>query len=348
MRMDARRGVTRAASVRSCPRLSELPAPSVDRFGWPWTEESPPLKDSMPDGSRWPSISIVTPSYNSAPFLEETIRSVLLQGYPKIEFIIMDGGSSDGSVEIIRKYQSWLSGWESEPDRGQSHAVNKGIRRATGEIVFWLNADDIGLPGAFAAAAAGFARPANSALVVGQAVVIDPEGRRVGRWANTFTNWHDYACRKNAIRQVSTFFRREVLLEVGLLDESLRYSMDRALLLEVTKKYPPQIVNDDLAAFRHREDSQFHGSLVEGYRESDEVTARHLTSQPWRSRYREWSALHWLALALHPSVPARHRLQCVYYSLKQRPDIFLRRSFWTHVTEWWERSKATGNPSQED
>jgi glycosyltransferase involved in cell wall biosynthesis len=297
----------------------------------------------MPHDSQWPSVSIVIPSYDSAPFLEEAIRSVLLQGYPAIELLVMDGGSSDGSVAIIEKYEPWLSGWVSEPDRGQSHAVNKGVLRATAEKLLWLNADDLCLPGAFAAAATGFAHPTAPVVVVGQAKVIDSSGIEIAKLHSRFTNWHEYASRKNTIRQVSTFFRRDVFLEAGLLDESLRYSMDRDLLLRMTKKYTPHIVDDYLTAFRNREDSRFHGSLVDGYRESDEVTARYLSSQPWRNHYREWSALHWLFLAKSPAIPTRHRFRCVYYAVAQHPGIFSRRSFWKHAAEWLRRQRALGN-----
>jgi len=118
-----------------CPTLSGLPPPPNDRVGWPWTEATPPAGETLPDGRPWPKISIVTPSYNQGQFIEETIRSVLLQGYPNLEYLIIDGGSTDGSVEIIRKYEPWLAYWVSERDGGQSEAINKGFRRATGEIV---------------------------------------------------------------------------------------------------------------------------------------------------------------------------------------------------------------------
>ena len=125
-----------------CPRLDELPIPPEGKIGWPWTEQSEPLPDKMPDGSEWPQISIVTPSYNQGQFIEETIRSVLLQGYPNLEFIIIDGGSTDNSVEIIKKYAPWFSSWVSEPDNGQSHALNKGFRMVTGSLIGWQNSDD--------------------------------------------------------------------------------------------------------------------------------------------------------------------------------------------------------------
>src|SRR5690348_881216 len=98
------------------PKLTELPSPPPGRTGWPWTEESERLPETLPDGAEWPKISIVTPSYNQGQFIEETIRAVLLQGYPNIEFIIIDGGSKDNTVEIIKKYEKFIACWVSEKD----------------------------------------------------------------------------------------------------------------------------------------------------------------------------------------------------------------------------------------
>src|SRR5436190_18724174 len=123
------------------PRLSEIPPPPPGKTGWPWNEETPP-PEIMPDDRALPRVSIITPSFNQGRFIEETIRSVLLQGYPNLEYIIIDGGSTDDSLEIIRKYDPWITLWVSEKDRGQSHAINKGLSKATGEILCWLNSDD--------------------------------------------------------------------------------------------------------------------------------------------------------------------------------------------------------------
>ena len=112
--------------------LSDLPPPPSGRTGWPWTEASEPLPATRPDGGQWPRITIVTPSYNQGEFIEETIRSVLLQGYPKLEYFIIDGGSSDNSVEIINKYSKYLTYWQSQKDNGQPDAINIALRRATG------------------------------------------------------------------------------------------------------------------------------------------------------------------------------------------------------------------------
>ena len=136
-----------------CPRLVELPSPSKGRVGWPWTEDSALLPASMPDGRPWPSISIVTPSYNQGRFLEETIRSVLLQGYPNLEYSVVDGGSSDCSVDIIHKYERWLTRWVSERDYGQGDALRKGFRSSNGCLFGWINSDDLLAPGALEAVA---------------------------------------------------------------------------------------------------------------------------------------------------------------------------------------------------
>lgn len=165
-----------------CPSLNELPLPVADKRGWPWTEESLPLPETMADGKPWPRISIVTPSYNQGRFLEETLRSVLLQGYPDLEYIVIDGGSTDESGEIIRKYEAWLTYWVSERDQGQSDAINKGWRRCTGDIIVWLNSDDGYAPNALCEVARAFQANAFPAMVYGQEIVMDHQGNRTRCW----------------------------------------------------------------------------------------------------------------------------------------------------------------------
>ena len=127
--------------------LQQLPAPQTLKTGWPWDEETDPKVYS--ENVKWPKLTIVTPSYNQAAFLEETIRSVLLQNYPNLEYIIIDGGSTDGSVEIIKKYAKWINYWESKPDRGQGHAINKGFSLSSGDYHAWINSDDYYIKGVF-------------------------------------------------------------------------------------------------------------------------------------------------------------------------------------------------------
>ena len=197
-----------------CPTLSALPLPPANKRGWPWTEESPQLPNSMPDGSPWPKVSIVTPSYNQGEFLEETIRSVLLQGYPNLEYIIIDGGSQDNSVEIIKKYEPWLAYWVSELDRGQAHAINKGFKRATGEIVTWLNSDDFYARRALGSVAQSFHKQQVD-LLYGDCFFLDSaagEYKHVKALPNS-----EISLFVGSLPQPSTFFRREVL-NYGLLE----------------------------------------------------------------------------------------------------------------------------------
>lgn len=149
---------------------ASLPAPlnaSAAAAAWPWTTAVDPAvyDPALP----WPRISIVTPSYNQAEYLEETLRSVLLQHYPNLEYIVIDGGSTDGSVALLERYAPWLTYWVSEPDRGQSHAINKGLARATGEIRAYLNSDDTYTPGALLEVVSAWRRldPQRDYLLVG-------------------------------------------------------------------------------------------------------------------------------------------------------------------------------------
>ena len=166
--------------------IEALPPIDVTKQGWPWIEASDSLPDKMPNGSDWPRISIVTPSYNQGKFLEETIRSVFLQGYPNLEYIIIDGGSTDNSIEIIKKYEPWLTYWVSEKDRGQSHAINKGFEHATGEIYGWLNSDDYFLPRALKAFAQASIKDKNSVAWAGSALEINKIGEKTGEFEPRF------------------------------------------------------------------------------------------------------------------------------------------------------------------
>ena len=223
------------ASIRS-PRLADLP-PTPGRTGWPWTEESLQLPDTMPDGSPWPRVSIVTPSYNQAQFIEETIRSVLLQGYPDLEYIVIDGGSTDGSLDLIRKYERWITYWVSEPDRGQSHAINKGWQRATGDIIAYLNSDDTYEPRALANAALAMQAHPEWGMVYGDCALIDEASQWIGcRDAREF-NLQDLLF-INRIGQSAVFIRRAAVDQVGYLDESLYMVMDRDLWLRIGLAFP--------------------------------------------------------------------------------------------------------------
>ncbi len=218
----------------TCPKLAELPAPPPGLTGWPWTEGSAPLPPKAGDGGEWPRISVVTPSYNQGRFIEETIRSVLLQGYPDLEYFVVDGGSTDGSVEIIEKYAPWLSGWTSERDRGQVEAINKGLRRASGRIFAFLNSDDVYLPGVLAAVAGLWSGRDGGRGWLCTSVAVAQQGRAEQVVAPTFdgdavrfmAGWGD-------LHQVGTFYDLEAVRAVGGLDEELHYVFDRDLWIRL-------------------------------------------------------------------------------------------------------------------
>jgi glycosyltransferase involved in cell wall biosynthesis len=213
-----------------CPKVKDLPLPRHGKKGWPWTEETPSLPNTMPDGRPWPKISIVTPSYNQSEFIEETIRSVLLQGYPDSEYIIIDGGSTDQSVDIIKKYEPWVTYWVSEPDKGQAHAINKGFKKATGEIVAWINSDDVYFPGVLGIVANLFYINHSSDIVYGDCVFIDKQGKVIRRYRATHFDMKTFLV-KHSIPQPSMFFKLQTLSRLGYLDENLNYSFDRKFWL---------------------------------------------------------------------------------------------------------------------
>jgi glycosyltransferase involved in cell wall biosynthesis len=184
-----------------------------------------PLTRVKACGPRWPRITIVTPSYNQGRFLEETVRSVLAQGYSNLEYFICDGGSSDESLDILRRYGPFLAGWVSEPDGGQAAAINRGLRSGTGEIMGWLNADDILLPGALRRIAGAFLRDPSRLVVTGLRRVHDVDSRwRFNQFdaLPTDENVRHYC----SIYQETTYWRRRVWDSVGPLDESKQFAMD--------------------------------------------------------------------------------------------------------------------------
>lgn len=209
-----------------------LPPPPTGKSGWPWTEDAPITPATLPDGQPWPRISIVTPSFNQGQFLEETIRSVLLQGYPNLEYIIIDGGSTDNSVDIIRKYEPWLSYWVSEKDRCQSHAINKGFARSSGEILAWINSDDGYLPGTLSLAVSTM-REQGAKLVVGGVFRHHPGDPKTPEAEYKQLVLDDFIIRSRTLFQAATFWARDVWMMAGTLREDLHFAMDYELWLRM-------------------------------------------------------------------------------------------------------------------
>ena len=175
----------------------------------------------------FPKISLVTPSYNQAAFLERTIRSVLDQEYPALEYMIVDGGSADASVATIKKFAPTLAYWISERDGGQPEAINKGLRRATGEIMGWLNSDDTLPPGSLHRIAKIYREHPDVDLIYGHTCLIDADDRIIKRLVAVPTSAHELIrYNRNVWSQPGTTWRRRLQEKIGLLDESLHYTMD--------------------------------------------------------------------------------------------------------------------------
>lgn len=197
-----------------------------------------------------PKVSIVTPSFNQAAFLEKTIRSVIEQDYPDLEYLVVDGASTDGSLEIIQKYAKNITWWVSEPDQGQADAINKGLQRTTGDIVAWLNSDDTYLPGTIAKVVAFFDQHPDVGFVFGDLLAIDEHDEVI----NTM-RYGDYILQDlmtfHIIGQPSVFFRRETLQQAGFLDLDYQYLLDHQLWLRMASVTQIAYIPSVLAAARY-------------------------------------------------------------------------------------------------
>jgi hypothetical protein len=216
-----------------CPQLAELPSPQTGKTGWPWTEEAARFPDHGPDGKPWPRLTIVTPSFNQGRFIEETIRSILLQGYPNLEYFVLDGGSTDQTVEIIEKYSPWIDFWVSERDSGQSAAINRGLRKGTGLCATWINSDDMLCQGALSAHFRAYS-PAEDVIYVGDCVNIDESGQVLFTHRGRVHSFEDLVrvrevWQSGYICQQAVLFPLPLFLRAGGLNESNHYCMDYEL-----------------------------------------------------------------------------------------------------------------------
>jgi glycosyltransferase involved in cell wall biosynthesis len=185
-----------------------------------------------------PLVSVVTPSFNQAQYLEQTIRSVLDQDYAHIEYIVIDGASTDGSLEIIKRYQERLAHWVSEPDKGQTDAINKGFALASGEILAWLNSDDTYLPNAVSEAISYLDAYPKAGMVYGDANLIDASGEVIGRFPARQTDYRRLQRGHVHIPQQASFFRASIWQQVGPLDPSFYFAMDYDLWVRISRIAP--------------------------------------------------------------------------------------------------------------
>jgi glycosyltransferase involved in cell wall biosynthesis len=218
--------------------MDELPTPITSGEGWPWARDSKKslTAESEARDETLPTITLVTPSYNQQRFIEAAIRSILLQDYSRLEYFIRDGGSNDGSISVIEHYSPFIDQWVSEPDNGQAAAINEGWKQSSGELLGWLNSDDVLSPGALTRVATAARDHPDKVLFFGDCTIIDEKGREIrtkrlkGHNAEAHLEGKSFA-------QPSVFIRRSVIEEVGLLDESLRFALDWAYFLKVLWSY---------------------------------------------------------------------------------------------------------------
>jgi glycosyltransferase involved in cell wall biosynthesis len=195
-------------------------------------------------------VSIVTPSFNQSAYLEQTMKSVLEQDYPGIEYIVVDGGSTDGSIEVIKKYADHLAWWASEKDKGQADAINKGFAHASGEIFAWLNSDDFYLPGAVGAAVEVFEGNPDAAMVYGDMLAVDELGSTINVLKYRPLSLEDLLCFQ-IIGQPAVFFRRSAFERVGGLDPVFHFMLDQHLWIRIAAQGQILHVDSTWAAARY-------------------------------------------------------------------------------------------------
>jgi glycosyltransferase involved in cell wall biosynthesis len=230
-----------------------------------------------------PRITVITPSLNQGEYIRQTIESVLGQDYPDLEYIVMDGGSTDGTIHILKEFEHRLA-WVSERDRGQSHAINKGLQRATGEVIAFLNSDDMYGPGALRKVGEFFARHPRASWLTGRCRVIDRDGHEVRRAVTFYKNmWLRLGSYRallvlDYVSQPATFWHRRVVEKVGFFDETLHFAMDYDYSLRVGREFRLWVVNEYLADFRIHPTSKGGASAHTQFGEDLEIAKKYTSS----------------------------------------------------------------------
>lgn len=266
------------ATISVNNQSSRLPAEYLT--DWMWTPQLSPQNILPTDNQNLPRISVITPSFNQGKFIERTIRSVLLQNYPSLEYIVIDGGSTDNSVEVIKQYEGSLAYWVSEPDRGQSHAINKGFAIATGEVLCWLNSDDFYLPDSLSTVGRLLANGSGVYAIAGHCLKVYEDEQPPVLLEGQFHSrqrllefWKGYQMHQPAI-----FWRREVFEKVGWLNEDLHLIMDFDYWARIAEHFDFMTVNQTLAC------CCYHAEAKTG----DEYVGYHNDLN--RYRYRYWGS----------------------------------------------------------
>jgi glycosyltransferase involved in cell wall biosynthesis len=286
-------------------------------------------------------VTVVTPSFNQVQFIEETIRSVLLQDYANLEYIVIDGGSTDGSVDIIRKYERWLAYWVSEKDRGQAHAVNKGFERSTGDLLGWLNSDDVLLPGAISRVVTSSLQ-APDAILLGDVINVTATGKpvQVVHQRNvTFRNMVEVWNRDRHVawHQPGIYVPRCLYTNVGGLDESLRYLFDLDWMCRLLRTASVSYLGAPVAQFRLHSRSKTVAEAVDWLPEFYRVAQRYLDEIPIVDQPRALATLEIVAARTYLSVRFWNRRKALVHLKRaihrdwrvfRRPDNLM---FWVRA-----------------
>lgn len=275
--------------------LKSLPPPPAGKTGWPWTVET--NHALYANNAAWPKLTIVTPSYNQDKFIEETIRSVLLQNYPNLEYIVIDGGSTDNTKKVLEKYSPWISYWQSEKDNGQSHAINMGFSLADGEYLAWINSDDYYLQNVFHTVVNRFLQ-SNAAFVYGygynKSAAEDLELIKV-------LPLLDYFIKIPSLIQPSCFWKYAIHQPIW---EELHCALDYELWLRIVKGTRKSLISEPLTVTNIHDDAKTHDPKMEMKWQEDHLKI-------------------WAENA-HGSVPEWKRITFLYRIRKKVYEVFSR------------------------
>lgn len=229
----------------------------------------------------YPKISVITPSFNQGKFIQETIESVLSQNYPNLEYFIIDGGSTDKTLKILKSYGNKIR-WLSEKDKGQTNAINNGLKKVTGDIISYINSDDVYLPNTFNTVAEFFMRNEETQWLSGDYFIIDEKGKKIQSYIASYKKLlrrnptFNKLAIANYVIQPSTFWRRSLLKNIGLFDESLYYCMDYDYWMRIIQKYPLHVLDNHFSLFRLHQQSKGGENFVNQFREEHQIVKKYV------------------------------------------------------------------------
>ncbi|MFQ5924286.1 MAG: glycosyltransferase family 2 protein, partial [Anaerolineales bacterium] len=307
----------------------------IDLRNWPDASPKAAKSADLPSTEDLPLVSLVIPSYNQGKYLEYAIKSVLNQGYPNLECFVIDGGSADGSVAILREYSNLLTYWESEPDQGQSHAINKGWHKANGKYLWWLNADDMLTPSSLITAVSFLEANPDIDLIYGNVYRIDSSGRLLDEFAYRDFDLDEFLIGDHDISQAGALTRRSVLDRIGMLNERYHYVMDREFWLRVGLSGGKLAhAHAPLALFRIHDETKTQAGSPDAVKERYELYSwlmehPNLSSHVRSNTARIWSSVHLDSARVYMKCGAfTNSLGELRRAVRNRPSSVVSSSFW--------------------